>query len=245
MRAGVVLPAAGEGRRFREEGGVRKQLLVLRGRPILWHSLDVFARIPAIEQIVVVGPARDTSRVEQVVEGWRAEVHPRAEVRVVPGGARRQDSVRRGIEALGDRVEVALVHDAARPLVQQADVERLLEAIVEEGAAVLGYPATDSIKRARGGRIEVSEDRSRIWQVQTPQGARLELFHRAWRQLDRGTSGRGASVPELTDEAALLETLGISVRLIEGSASNIKVTRPGDERLAEFLLAEREGPEAK
>ena len=254
LECGVVLPAAGASRRFGIATGRKKQLIEIAGRPLLHRSLDVFAGLDAVRTIVVVVPAAGRSALEEIAAAWCAERAPGRTPRLelVEGGARRQDSVRHGLEVFWDELPAALVHDAARPLVRPDDVERVLAGVAEDGAAVLGYPATDSIKRAtsasettgtEGGakghaRVERSEDRSRIWQVQTPQGALCEHFRRAY-----GAASASDDV-EWADEVALLETVGVYARLVEGARDNIKITQPGDEALAAFLLAQRatEGP---
>lgn len=236
-RFGAILAAAGSGRRF---GGL-KQFLELDGRPLLAHVLETFGSLRDLGEVVVVGPATDLGRVEAVVEAWEGRRPSGAPpvCRVVAGGERRQDSVRRGLAAFGPGVTRVLVHDAARPLVRGPDVEALMAAVEDHGAAVLGYPATDSVKEGADGVVLRSLDRGRIWLVQTPQGADRSLLEGAY----------AAAPPdvEFTDEVALLEGQGCAVRLVEGARDNIKVTHPGDQEIAEFLLSRRrrtESPES-
>ena len=141
--------------------------------------------------------------------------------------------MRLGVEAIGETCEWILVHDAARPLIEPGDVRRLMAAVSEHGAAALGYPATDSVKREEAGMSEQGLDRSRTWSVQTPQGATAENFRKAYSLAAEGE--------KYTDELALLEAAGIPARLVEGSRENIKVTLPGDEELARFFLSRRDG----
>lgn len=233
-RCGVVIAAAGAGTRFGVKDGRKKQFLELAGRPLLSWSFDVFSAIEEVRRIVVVSPKEDVAGVEKLVRGWAkprgaSSVVPTIEV--VPGGARRQDSVRIGLERFWDDLDIALVHDAARPLVRLEDARRVVEAVREHGAAAIGYPATDSIKWEEGGLADRDLDRRRVWQVQTPQGASCEHLRAAYAAL---TDDEGK-----TDEVALLEGIGIHARLVEGSRDNLKVTMPGDEEVAERVLRRR------
>ncbi len=223
--AGVVIAAAGSGLRFRG----RKQFLVLADRPILHHSLDVFAAVADVAEIVVVIPAEDLPVGEELVGAWKEE-RTELPVRVIAGGSRRQDSVLLGIKAL-ELSRYVLVHDAARPLLLRSDVEKLLAVVRETGAAVIGNPSADSLKRVVDGSIVDEIDRRQVWSVQTPQGAEIERLRRAY-----ATVGDDR---EWTDEASLLRAAGVRVTPVEGSRGNLKITSPGDELLVEAVLRAR------
>ncbi len=214
---GVVLVAAGVGSRF----GGKKQFLELGGKPLILHSLAAFSAIEPLAEIVVVVSAEDVSRARDLIDDTR--------VSVIAGGARRQDSVERGVRTLGAESVWAVVHDAARPLIRAPDCERFIAALRGRGAAVMGYPSSDSVKEGRDGRVVRSLARETIWLVQTPQGARTATLLAALEEAAR----RGVVV---TDETAALELVGESVTLVEGPRDNIKVTYPEDLALAEFLL---------
>ena len=226
---GVVIAAGGSGRRF----GAAKQFLEVLGRPLLFYSLDAFCGVGGVAELVVVVPVEALASTESLLRTWR-EASPwtaPVAVRVVRGGARRQDSVLQGLEALSERVEWSLVHDAARPLVLPADVERLLSVLRDEGgAAALGQPSYDSVKVVRDGLIVEELPRDEVWTVQTPQGARRRDLLLAY---------RAAGAAECTDEATALRANGTRVRLVEGSSENIKVTRLGDEIVAARILEAR------
>ena len=154
-------------------------------------------------------------------------------VGVVPGGASRSESVRNGLAAAPD-AEIVVVHDAARPLVT-AELVRLCVAEVEEGwdGAIAAAPVTDTIKEAGGGgKVRRTLNRHHLWAVQTPQAFRADVLRRALEVPDQ-------VLASATDDAALVEAAGGSVRVVEAPADNIKVTRPLDLRLAEALLLER------
>ena len=233
---GVVLAAAGEGARFAAGGGgSRKQFMELGGRPMITCSLDVFSSIPEIRMLCIVAPAGDLEALGELVRAWSPQ-EPGLEVTLAAGGASRQESVKLGFDAIGEACDWILVHDAARPLIETADVRRLMAVVCEHGAAALGHPATDSVKLESAGLSERCLDRDRTWLVQTPQGASVENFRKAYSLVPAGE--------EFTDELALLEAAGISARLVEGSRENIKVTLPGDDELALFFLSRREAARA-
>ena len=173
----------------------------------------------------------DVSVFRELAGAWSSSRGAHAtEVDIVPGGARRRDSVLRGLEALRGHAEWALVHDAARPLVTPEDVRMVIEAVRRHGAAAIGTPAQDSMKRVREGTIVDEIPRDEVWTVQTPQGGRLEDLIAAYTR-DPAT--------EWTDEASALRAMGIAVAVVEGSPENMKITRPGDEAMAERIIEGR------
>ncbi len=220
----AVLVAAGEGRR----AGFRtpKQFLRIRGRTLLDLSLERLAAHPEVDSIVVVVPARR-------VPALRGLLARHAKVMaVVPGGARRQDSVERGLQAITPaKGMIVLVHDAARPMVPPDVIGSVIAAARRCGAAVPGIPPADTVKEVgRGGRVRRTLQREKLRLIQTPQAFRLEWLREAFRAAGRRR--------EVTDDASLLEAAGRPVRVVEGSPVNLKVTtaedvarlrgRPGD-----------------
>jgi len=148
----------------------------------------------------------------------------------VPGGVERQDSVARGLEALPAEVEWLAIHDAARCLVRAADVARVLAAARTDGAALLAVPASDTIKRVQAGRIVETPPRGECWVAQTPQVFAIDVIREAIAKARQdGVLG--------TDDAQLVERLGVPVRIVEGSRRNLKITRPEDLIFAEHLLS--------
>ncbi len=233
---GVILPAAGAGVRF----GARKAFVDLAGRPLLLHSLRAFSRVAQVREIVVAVSPGDVGKAGEWIALWSRDIAeagggdpPR--ISAVEGGSRRQDSVWSGLQALSPEARLVLVHDAARPLVHPEDIRRVIEAIRETGAAVIGHPATDSVKAARGGRIERSLPREEVWLVQTPQGASAEILRRAFEE------GRRSGL-DVTDEAGLLHAAGFPVRLVEGRRTNLKITFPEDLEMADFILRKISDP---
>ncbi len=202
-----------------------KQYHHLAGAPILIHTIRAFTAVPSISPIIVVVPADFIADTHRLLTEYNLSS---AAIIVTAGGRRRQDSVLAGLELLTDATDIVLVHDGARPLIKPNLIQRCLEAAWQHGAAIAAIPVKDTLKKARADQtIEATIDRQDLWQAQTPQAARLLLLKQAYAALgDR----------EVTDEAALLELAGIAVTLIEGSETNIKITRPEDLTLAEKIM---------
>lgn len=220
---GAVIVAAGRSERM---GGIDKLFAPLGGRPLLSRTLLAFEDTPCIDRIAVVASERNAAAVRALVAESRfARVQA-----IVPGGARRRDSVRAGLEALAG-VEIVVVHDGARPLVAPELVARVVEAARASGAAICAIPARDTIKEVDQGEVTRTLDRGRLWLAQTPQAFRLDLLLEAHRAFEG----------EATDDAAMVEALGHVVRVVEGDPHNVKVTTPEDLRLLESLIRLREG----
>jgi len=228
---GAVIVAAGRGTRF----GRPKQLVELAGKPMLAWSVETFASMPEIAEIVVVTEPEFVEPVEALAGPLAGE----APIRVVRGGAERQDSVRLGLEALSGDVAAILVHDGARPLVRARDVRAGMRPVRPGTAALLATPVVDTIKVAGEDRkVTRTLDRATLWAAQTPQLATARDLRRAHAEAVR------LGHPPATDDAALLERAGLDVVLVESSAENFKVTRPHDLARAEALLRERDGADA-
>ena len=231
MQVFAILPAAGLGTRM--AGPQPKQFLALDGVPILIHSLRAFAAVPRIAGIVVAVRKPEMERVQsQVAEYGFAD-----RVRVVEGGDTRQESVSNALAALpAGEDDIVLVHDAVRPLIDAATIERTIDAVVEHGAAIVGLPAVDTIKQvertAHGALITATIPREYVVQAQTPQGFRYGLLQSAFAEaIADGFVG--------TDEASVVERAGNPVAVVHGSQVNLKITQPGDLELAEFYLKQR------
>jgi len=215
---GVAVPAAGTGRRM---GGVRKPFLDLGGEPVLLRSLRPFL---ADDRVVAVAVALAPEDAE-APPAWLTGLDAR--VLVVRGGATRTDSVRAALGVLPGELDVIAVHDAARPLVTRDVIGRCIDVAAGGEGAVAGCPAVDTVKEVDAeGRIVGTPDRGRLWLAQTPQVFPAALLRRAY----------AAAGPNATDDAALVERVGGTVRMIDAGPSNLKVTRPGDVALAEALL---------
>ena len=223
----AIIPAAGSGLRM----GLPcpKQFCELEGVPILIHTLRVFQQIEAIGSIIVVVPPADYLRVEELVRKYElTKVH-----RVIEGGKERQDSVRLGLEAVPDEVELVLVHDGVRPFVPEAVIEHCLQEAEISGAAMAAIPVTDTLKAVSNGKvIEKTIKRDGVWQAQTPQAAQKSLLKKAYALAEAKKDFTA------TDEAGLLELMGHPVKVVAGSEKNIKITRQEDLILARAILME-------
>jgi 2-C-methyl-D-erythritol 4-phosphate cytidylyltransferase len=214
--------------------GVSKQYIPVGGKPIVIHALEAFERTASVDAVALVVGAGDEAYGRELALTYGL----RKVVAVVAGGAERQHSVRRGLEALLEaRPETAwaLVHDGARPLVTPDVIERSLAAAAETGASVPGVPVKDTIKIAdANGLVAGTPERSSLWAVQTPQAFRVDLLLEAHRRAEaEGFLG--------TDDAMLVERLGVRVKIAEGDYTNLKVTTPDDLEVAERLLSRRMG----
>jgi 2-C-methyl-D-erythritol 4-phosphate cytidylyltransferase len=232
MQVFAILPAAGLGTRM--AGPQPKQFLSLAGVPILIHSLRAFAAVERVTAIYVAVRKPEMERVEAQV----AEYGFSGRARVVEGGEKRQESVANALASLpAGADDIVLVHDAVRPLIDAATIERTIDAVLEHGAAIVGLPAVDTIKQvertAHGAVITATIPREFIVQAQTPQGFRYGLLRDAFAEaMADGFVG--------TDEASLLERAGHAVHVVPGSQVNLKITHAGDLALAEFYLRQRE-----
>ena len=229
LSAAVIIAAAGSSSRMGT--GVDKQFVILAGKPVLWHTINVFKQLPQIRQILVTVSPGNAERVATLLHQTLTGVP----WQIVPGGAERQDSVRNALKLVSPSVELVLVHDGARPFVEPTCVLKSMQAAVETGAAVVAVPVKDTIKLAdAAGGVKQTLDRSSLWQVQTPQTFRRELLLKAHEQA-------AAAGVVATDDAALVEWAGGSVSLVRGTYYNFKVTTPEDLVLAEAVAAERSG----
>ncbi len=221
----ALIPAAGIGRRMGADQP--KQFLTLGSHSILSHTLSIFLEHPRIRGVVLVlGPEVDPDALDLPFAGGRL-------FRVV-GGAERADSVQNGLDFLAERAtpdDWVLVHDAARPCLPIADLDRLLGDLGNDPVGgLLAAPSTDTIKWSDGGAaVERTLDRARVWRALTPQMFRLGVLREA------NAAARAAGHP-VTDEASAIEFFGERPRLVEGSAVNIKVTRQEDLELARLYL---------
>lgn len=223
VKALVILVAAGRGERM---GAMRpKAFLPLGGEPLLLKSARPFEATDSIGSIVAVVPAADVLAARGILAPLEKLVA------VVAGGERRQDSVREGLrQAPAGFDGIVLVHDAARPFVDEALIEAVIGAAVLAGAALPVLPLVDTVKRVRQGRVVETLDRAELGAAQTPQGFRMDLLARAYEQAFRDQV-------TLTDEAVALERIGATVAVVPGSPRNRKITTPDDLAWAEDLLA--------
>lgn len=225
MHVSAIIVAGGRGARV--GGPVPKQLIEIGGRTVLQRSVAACDQHQGVHELIVVMP-------QELVPTGDALVGPtRLPCRVVAGGERRQDSVRAGFAAVSAASDVVLVHDAARPFVTTAVIDRVIAAAAEVGAAIPGVPVADTVKRATlsdGVRtVLTTVPRDEVFLAQTPQGFRREVLARA--------VADGAGSAEATDEARLVELAGGRVAIVDGDPRNVKITTGDDVTEAKRMVA--------
>lgn len=220
----AIIAAAGRG--TRAGGGQAKQFRELGGIPIIIHTLKRFERCRTIGEVVVVVPSSDVQGFLVLAEKYAVGKL----ARVVAGGETRTETIWRGLQAVAAAPDqIIAIHDGVRPFVTPEEIDRTVSAAAESGAAILAARAVDTIKEAAEGRVTRTLERATLWHAQTPQCFRYDLLRRAYEQAV-------AANIEATDDSALVERLGVIVSIVEGSASNIKITSPHDIAFAEVLM---------
>ena len=221
-RCGAVIVAAGSASRM---GGIDKVMAPLGGEPMIVKTVRAFQECDAIREIVVVTREDLIRPITSLLSGMDKVIA------VVAGGASRQESVHLGLNTLSSKVELAAIHDGARPLVSYEVIDRTVRAANTYGAAAPGIPVKDTIKRVQGGVVTETPDRASLQAVQTPQVFDFDLLRGALKKAkEEGT--------QVTDDCSAVERLGFSVKIVEGDERNIKVTTPTDLQIAEMLLEE-------
>jgi 2-C-methyl-D-erythritol 4-phosphate cytidylyltransferase len=237
MKVSVILPAAGLGTRMgrsvpEKAGTSRKQFMLLEGSPILLHTIRKFVSSPAVGEIVVALRAEDLEWVRDLLE---RESFGKP-VSLVEGGDSRQESVENALATLAPGTELVAVHDAVRPFIEHAVLEKVFAEAEENGAAIVGIVPVDTVKQIHRNKIRQTIPRERLILAQTPQVFRFDLLKQAFAKArEDGFAG--------TDESSLVERLEqVEVSVVPGSDRNIKITKPSDMDLARLFLAEELAP---
>lgn len=215
MKCGAVIVAAGCGERLK--AAKPKAFVMLGTKPLFQYSLDIFLAHPQINEVVLAVPEEEVSSFSKTP------------YKIVKGGATRQESVTCGLAALSPDCEAVLVHDAARPFVNAAILDRLIASLAQKKSCIAAWPVSDTLKASQEGVITHTIDRSSLWAAQTPQAFPVAILKQA---LSKAAKENFVG----TDEASLVERLGVKVHLVIGDARNIKVTTPEDWTLAEAVL---------
>ncbi|MFH1355324.1 MAG: 2-C-methyl-D-erythritol 4-phosphate cytidylyltransferase [Candidatus Omnitrophota bacterium] len=226
MYVSAILLAAGRG--LRSKSKISKPLIKIDSKPVIFYSLKTLSSLAYIKDIVVVANTRNLKGIVNSINKYRVgRVR-----RIVYGGKRRQDSVYSGIKAIDKRTDLVLIHDVARPFIDKKTVISLIREAKRSGAAIAGVPVKATIKsikvsKCQGVRVEKTLDRSRLWEIQTPQVFKKSLILKAYKKFNR---------IDVTDDAMLVEKLGCKVSIVHGSYSNIKITNPEDILIAKAIL---------
>jgi 2-C-methyl-D-erythritol 4-phosphate cytidylyltransferase len=227
MRVVAIVLAAGRGLRFKNR--THKPLVKIGSRPVLIYSLATLNSSPLINSIIVVAAAQNLKKITSLLKQYRIN----KALKVISGGERRQDSLGRGLAALEGKPDLVLIHDAARPFLDEGMISRSVKEAAGCGAAVAGVPVKATIKtvvRRSSSVVRETLDRDKLWEVQTPQVFKTGLILKAYKKFS------GLNV---TDDAMLVEKSGAMVRLVRGSYRNIKITTPEDLALAKSLCNTR------
>ncbi|GAX89347.1 2-C-methyl-D-erythritol 4-phosphate cytidylyltransferase [Effusibacillus lacus] len=223
MKVSAIVVAAGNGTRMRTDK--KKPYMDIAGEPLLVRTLRAIESSPLVREIVLVVGEEDLNEAKLLVDQYGI----RRVTRYAAGGIERQDSVRNGLEALDSAPDLVVVHDGARPFVTAEEMERVIQAAADCGAAIIGTPVKDTIKRVSNGLVQETIPRNDLYSVQTPQAFRTQLLREAHEKAARN-GFRG------TDDASLVEWTGHPVKIVEGSYRNIKITTPEDLVVAEAFL---------
>lgn len=227
MQVTAIIVAAGAGRRI--GGAIPKTYLPIAGRALILRTLDRMLSARSVTDLVLVVSAEDIDYCRQLIASDVA-LNSRA-IMLQTGGATRQESVRRGLETVSADAELVLIHDGARPFISAPLIDRCIEAARVHGAAVVGLPARDTIKRVGAdGLVQSTPERAGLWEIQTPQ-----IFHRELIVAAHQWAARQGL--EATDDAMVVERMGKPVFVVEGERTNFKITVPEDLLLAEALIA--------
>lgn len=229
MKNIAIVLAGGRGSRMKTE--VPKQYLLMGGKPVIYYSLAVFQKCSRIDEIILVCSREDVEKCRRDI----VEYYGFSKVkRIVPGGKERYHSVYEGLKA-AEECGYILIHDGARPFIDEEMVNRVLDELPGCRACVVGVPVKDTIKLSDdGGYVAQTLPRERLWSIQTPQSFEYQLIRKAYDKL----AERDPLEVKITDDAMVVEYIaGIPVKLVEGSYENMKITTPEDLLLAEMILS--------
>jgi 2-C-methyl-D-erythritol 4-phosphate cytidylyltransferase len=227
MKISAIIVAAGKSKRIKDK--LPKQFIKIGGKPVLTHTLESFERCEEVDEIILV-----------VSEDWltycSTEVVDKYEFkkikRVISGGEKRQDSVYKALLAVPKNTAIVIIHDGVRPLINPSKITESIKMCKECQAVILAVPIKETVKRVEDGSVHTTLNRERLWTAQTPQTFDYETLLDAFEKAKKdGFTG--------TDDASLVERIGIKVKIIEGDYDNIKITTPEDLILAEEILKKR------
>lgn len=214
VSVGVVIPAAGKGVRM---GGTRKQFRTLDSKPVLYWTVRLFDEHEDIDHIIIAAPEGDIEYVKGALDREGIETA----YSVISGGATRQQSVYKGIQALPADVNVVLVHDAVRPFVYKHMISEVISSICKEGAAALAIPVADTLRSVDNDQFQQTIPREGVYRMQTPQGAMKDALEDAFDVAEKNNW-------QVTDDVDILNRAGYAVKVVEGSSLNIKITTRAD-----------------
>ena len=221
MLASAIIPSAGSGTRF----GEKKQFKKLNGKPLILHTLAPFFESVFINDIIIATQINDIDTLSGIVGSIQTD----KKVSIVQGGRTRQSSIQKALNHTCNKTKYVCVHDAARPFVSTFTIDKLIDALKNCDAIILGRQSIDTLKEVENGLIKSTINREKIWNVQTPQAFSKEAIINAYELAEKeGFVG--------TDDASLVERAGYEVKIIKGTTENFKITTKEDWKMAEALL---------
>lgn len=233
QQVAVLIPAAGSSRRF--QGKRKKPFVDMGGRAVFLRSIEAFADRKDVKQVILAIPADEE---EMFNIKWGANIGFFG-VKVLLGGAERWETVEKMLAEVKEDIDLIALHDAVRPCVTQDMIDAVFAAAAETGAAILAHRLVGTIKKADAkGNIAQTIDRSELWEAQTPQVFRKDILLQAY-------ANRAKVKGDITDDAQLVEALGLPVKLVESDASNLKITHGADIPIAEAIIKSRPKPKAE
>ena len=225
----AIVLAAGSGSRMKNK--TKKQFMEIKGKPVIWYSLFEFEKSRVDEIILVTGKEEIDYCKKEIVEKYNLKKIKN----VVAGGSERYESVYNGLKEVTGNI--VLIHDGARPLINNEIIERSIEGTIKSDACVVGVPVKDTIKRAdKEGYIIDTPNRSELWITQTPQSFKTDLVKMAYKKMKEELE-KGNTTLNITDDAMVVEEFTTNqVRFVQGDYKNIKVTTPEDIDIAELFI---------
>ena len=220
MVKSAIITAAGSGRRF----GEAKQFKKLHGKPLYEYSLDIFIKSKLFDEVILVIPNNNQEKLQKEIKSKYG-----SQVNLVIGGPDRQDSVKNAIQNSNPKVDLVVIHDAARPFITKTLIEKCISACETSDGAIIAIQPHDTIKFSKDNIVEKTIDRSNIWMAQTPQAFNKQKILEAY-------SSREFDDLILTDESSLMEKLGYKIMIVPGNGKNFKITTFDDWKRAEAEL---------
>ena len=220
MVKSAIITAAGSGRRF----GEAKQFKKLHGKPLYEYSLDIFIKSKLFDEVILVIPNNNQKKLQREIKRKYG-----SQVNLVIGGLDRQDSVKNAIQNSNPKVDLVVIHDAARPFITKTLIEKCISACETSDGAIIAMQPHDTIKFSKDDIVEKTIDRSNIWMAQTPQAFNKQKILEAY-------SSREFDDLIITDESSLMEKLGYKIMIVPGTGKNFKITTFDDWKRAEAEL---------
>lgn len=219
-RVTAIVVAAGKGLRLKKK--TSKPLVAINSKPIIFYCLNTLSHHPAVKEIIVVANKENLKNIARKISRYRIKKIKQ----IVLGGLRRQNSVENGLKAIDAQTDLVLIHDGARPFINQRMISAAIKEAKKNGAAIVGVPVKATVKKVKNLAVEKTIDRDGLWEVQTPQVFKRDLILKAYKKFGD---------TDATDDALLVEKLGVKVSVVAGSYTNIKITTPEDLAIAKEI----------